>query len=163
MARYKDLLGGLFWLGIAIVMYIASFDMKTLAIGAASTSFVGSGFMPRVVAFGMAFFSALVIWRGLKNIRNTKTIDADKCSGLAAEYLPVWVSVVLLALYIVLMEKVGFLITTVVYLFVQMMILAAPEHRRPLMFLVISLICSIAIYYTFTEVFYLMLPESRLF
>ncbi len=47
MASYKDLFGGLFWLGIAVVMYSASFEMKTLAIGAASTSFVGSGFMPR--------------------------------------------------------------------------------------------------------------------
>ncbi len=79
------------------------------------------------------------------------------------EFLPVLVSAGLLALYILLMEKVGFLITTVLYLFGQMMILAAPEHRRPLMFLFISLLCAITIYYTFTEVFYLMLPESRLF
>ena len=72
MARYKDLCGGLFWLTIAVVMYNASFEMKTLAIGASSTSFVGSGFMPRLVAFAMAFFSLLVIWRGIKALRSVQ-------------------------------------------------------------------------------------------
>ena len=163
MARYKDLIGGLFWLGIAVVMYIASFDMKTLTIGATSTSFVGSGFMPRLVAFAMAFFSAIVILRGVKNLRNTTTAVTGTSSNTMAEYLPVLVSIGLLALYILSIEKVGFLITTVMYLLGQMMILAVPEHRRPLMFLVISLLCSTTIYYTFTEVFYLMLPEGRLF
>ncbi len=163
MARYKDLFGGLFWLGIAVVMYSASFEMKTLAIGAASTSFVGSGFMPRLVAFGMALFSAIVIWRGINTLRSTAPANSGAVNTLMVEFLPVLVSAGLLALYILLMEKVGFLITTVLYLFGQMMILAAPEHRRPLMFLFISLLCAITIYYTFTEVFYLMLPESRLF
>jgi len=163
MARYKDLCGGLFWLTVAVVMYSASFEMKVLAIGASSTSFVGSGFMPRLVAFAMAFFSLLIIWRGIKALRSVQATEHCSGNSLFAEYLPVIVSVALLAGYILLMEKVGFLSMTVLYLFGQMLILAAPEHRRPVLFLLIALLCSATIYYTFTEVFFLMLPESRLF
>jgi len=61
------------------------------------------------------------------------------------------------------MEQIGFLIMTSLYLFGQMLILASSEHRKPVMFLFISVISAAAIYYTFVEVFQLMLPESRIF
>lgn len=163
MERYKDIVGGVLWLGVALVMYAASFEMKTLVIGAASSSFVGSGFMPRLVAVLMAFFSALIIWRGFRNLRLSPVSKAGDKINWLPEYLPVAVSVGLLVLYIVLMEKVGFLIMTIIYLFGQMLILSAPDHRRPVMFLIISVLGAVGIYYTFTEVFMLMLPESRLF
>ena len=163
MARYKDLCSGLFWLTFAIAMYKASFELKVLAIGASSTSFVGSGFMPRLVAVAMVFFSLLIISRGLKTVFAKPTEEKRRNSSIVAEYLPVLVSVGLLSAYILLLEKVGFVAMSVIYLFGQMMILAAPEHRRPVLFLMLALVCSFVIYYTFREVFYLLLPESRLF
>ena len=163
MARYKDLCSGLFWLTFAILMYKASFELRVLAIGAATTSFVGAGFMPRLVAVAMVFFSLLLISRGLKTIFDKPKTEECRPSSLWAEYLPVLVSVGLLAAYILLMETVGFVAMTIFYMFGQMMILATPEHRRPVLFLLIALACSFAIYYTFREVFYLLLPESRLF
>lgn len=163
MARYKDLCSGLFWLIFAIAMYKASFELKVLTIGASSTSFVGSGFMPRLVAVAMVFFSLLIIFRGLKSAFAKPAEEKHRSCSIAVEYLPVLVSVGLLSFYIFLLEKAGFVAMSVIYLFGQMMILAAPEHRRPVFFLIIALVCSFVIYYTFREVFYLLLPESRLF
>jgi hypothetical protein len=163
MARYKDLCSGLFWLIFAIAMYKASFELKVLTIGAATTSFVGSGFMPRLVAVAIVFFSLLIIYRGLKTAFSKPTSEICRHDSLVAEYLPVLVSVGLLAVYILLLEKAGFVAMTIIYLFGQMMILATPEHRRPVLFLILALSCALVIYYTFREVFYLLLPESRLF
>lgn len=164
MARYKDVFGGLFWLIVAAAMYYASFGIRKLAIGGGSTSFVGSGFMPRLVASGMIILSATIIWKELKKVRDAGKAGCVKEElSLLEKYLPVVVSLVLFTAYIALMEIVGFVIMTVIYLFGQMLILAAPEHRKPIMFAVIAVVGAVAINYTFIEIFQLMLPESRLF
>lgn len=161
--RYKDILGGIFWVVVATTMYNASFNIRALTIGAGSSGLVGSGFMPRMVAIGMIILGAVVIFQGIKKLQALSGgIVCEKLS-FREQYLPVVVSMVLLIAYVGLMEQVGFMIMTVAYLFGQMYVLAADEHRRPVMFLAISIISAAAIYYTFVEVFQLMLPESRLF
>ena len=164
MERYKDILGGLFWLLVAVGMYYASFNIRVLAIGSSSTSFVGSGFMPRLVAIGMVILSCIIIWQSWQKNKLAKDSASvnDNCS-FRQIYLPVVVSVGLLVMYIAFMEQLGFVIMTAVYLCGQMLILASAEHRKPVLFVVISIVSALAIYYTFVEVFQLMLPENRLF
>ena len=164
MSRYKDILGGLFWLVVAVGMYYASFSIRALKIGSGSTSFVGSGFMPRLVAIGMVILSLTIMWQSWKKLKSAQvdTDNQDSCS-FKEKYLPVVVSVGLLVAYIAFMEMLGFVVMTAVYLCGQMFILATPEHRRPVLFVVISVVSALAIYYTFVEVFQLMLPENRLF
>ena len=163
MARYKDIFGGLFWLVVAVGMYYASFSIRILAIGGGSTSFVGSGFMPRLVAIGMMILSLTIMWQSWQKLKFTRTeVSSDELS-FREKYLPVMVSIGLLVAYIAFMEMMGFVVMTAVYLCGQMFILATPEHRRPLLFVAISVVSALAIYYTFVEVFQLMLPENRLF
>ena len=164
MARYKDIFGGLFWLVVAVGMYYASFSIRVLAIGGGSTSFVGSGFMPRLVAIGMAILSLTIMWQSWQKIKSAQqAAGAEESLSFRDKYLPVIVSLGLLIAYIAFMEMLGFVIMTAVYLCGQMFILATPEHRRPLLFVAISVASALAIYYTFVEVFQLMLPENRLF
>jgi putative tricarboxylic transport membrane protein len=164
MARYKDIFGGLFWLVVAVGMYYASFSIRVLTIGGGSTSFVGSGFMPRLVAIGMMLLSLTIMWQSWQKQKFART---DVCSNdelsFRERYLPVTVSIGLLIAYIAFMEMMGFVIMTAVYLCGQMFILATPEHRRPVLFVAVSVVSALAIYYTFVEVFQLMLPENRLF
>ena len=164
MERYKDIFGGLFWLFVAAAMFVASFNIRVLAIGGGSTSFVGSGFMPRLVAIGMIILSLIIIFQSWKKVRASETTECVKDSvSFHERYLPVVVSIGLLVVYIAFMEMLGFVIMTAVYLFGQMFILATTEHRRPVLFLVVAIVSALAIYYTFVEVFQLMLPENRLF
>lgn len=164
MERYKDIIGGLFWILVAAAMYKASFEIRSMAVGAGSTSFVGSGFMPRLVAIGMMACGSMVIWQGVKKLRiSAGIVCAQDDISFKERYLPVIASLVLLIVYIAFMEMAGFLTMTVIYLFGQMFILAATEHRKPVMFLLVSAISAAVIFYTFVEVFQLMLPESRIF
>ena len=164
MERYKDIFGGLFWLFVAVSMYFASFNIRVLAIGGGSTSFVGSGFMPRLVAVGMSILSLIIIFQSWKKLRASESTECVKASlSFRERYLPVVVSIGLLVVYIAFMEMMGFVIMTAVYLFGQMYILATTEHRRPVLFLILAVGSALAIFYTFVEVFQLMLPENRLF
>jgi hypothetical protein len=67
-----------------------------------------------------------------------------------------------MALYALLITKVGFLITTTVYLFIQINILSPKQSRKHLMFAIISVVASVVIYYIFVKVFNLMLPAGIL-
>lgn len=164
MERYKDIIGGVFWLVVAVGMYYASFSIRVLAIGTGSTTFVGSGFMPRLVACGMILLSAIIIWQTWKKIHASCDASDGKGQLTARErYLPVFASLALFIVYIALMEFVGFVTMTALYLFGQMSILATPEHRKPVLFIIVAVVGAVAINYTFVEVFQLMLPESRLF
>jgi hypothetical protein len=74
----------------------------------------------------------------------------------------VLLTVVLMGLYISLLKPIGFLIMTAVYLFFQMYVLADKSEQRIPLFLGISIVSSIAVYYCFKSVFHLMLPAGIL-
>ena len=84
MARYKDIFGGLFWLVVAVGMYYASFSIRVLAIGGGSTSFVGSGFMPRLVAIGMAILSLTIMWQSWQKIKSAQRPEGVDLNFLRA-------------------------------------------------------------------------------
>jgi putative tricarboxylic transport membrane protein len=67
-----------------------------------------------------------------------------------------------LVLYIALLPIIGFLITTVVYLFAQMYLLADKKERKIPLFLVTSVVTSVFVYFVFKSVFFLMLPAGIL-
>jgi putative tricarboxylic transport membrane protein len=69
---------------------------------------------------------------------------------------------VLMAGYAALLPMVGFMITTAVYLFLQINILAENQHRKPVLFGIISVVTSVSVYYLFVMVFHLMLPAGIL-
>lgn len=71
----------------------------------------------------------------------------------------------LIAVYIFCLEPVGFMLSTFVYLIVQMIVLADDSHRKKkdiVLFVIISAIVAVGVYMLFTRVFYLMLPRGIL-
>ena len=73
---------------------------------------------------------------------------------------------VLLLVYICLIEPLGFLIASVLYLFAQFLYLTEVSNlRRPktyVLYFVIALVVSTGIYYLFLNVFHLILPAGIL-
>jgi putative tricarboxylic transport membrane protein len=65
--------------------------------------------------------------------------------------------------YVFALEPVGFLISTIIMMFCQMMLLCPTnQKKRPVLFALVSVISSIFIYYLFRDVLELMLPEGIL-
>ncbi len=60
------------------------------------------------------------------------------------------------------MEKVGFLISSIVYLFAQMVILAPKEKRNFLLLAVIAVVFNIVVYFIFRNALNVMLPKGIL-
>ena len=161
--KYWDLVSGSLLLLFSAAVFIGAQSVKTLAV-----SSIGSGFFPSVVSVLLAITSIFIIIGGIAQARKPdKTTDKEKAAGgKPAEDKPrVWGVIgtfALMAFYAVLLPKLGFLITTTVYLFVQINILSPRESRKQFLFGIISVVTSVVIYYTFVLVFHLMLPAGIL-
>lgn len=162
VAKYEDVFSGAFLLVVSVIMFITSFSFEAL-----TTSLVGPAFMPQIIAIVMAIFSVIITVSGFKKSKSaTEQINAPE--ELEEElivtekksYKPVLISLALMIGYVALLSYVGFLIMTVVYIFLQMLLLSHVTHRKIWLFLLISIVTSATIYYLFRNVFYVMLPTG---
>lgn len=88
--------------------------------------------------------------------------DAEKAKKKLIE-VPVksLITMGLVLVYALTMKSVGFILTTFVFMMVQMFVLKEGKKNWPLM-LGISLVMSVGIYFLFTRVFNIMLPAGVL-
>jgi hypothetical protein len=69
-----------------------------------------------------------------------------------------WASIILLVLYGFGMFFFGYIASTVVYLFVQMVVLSTPKTRNWITIAVFTIVVPVVVYLIFTKVFSLVLP-----
>ena len=75
-------------------------------------------------------------------------------------------TLVLLFLYILLLDKLGFVVSSVLYMFIQMCLFVPAEFRSKknyILFAVISLVLPVAVNLLFVNAFSLILPTGVLF
>lgn len=163
MKRFSDIISGSVILLVSAILFYGTTQIRVIA----SMEGLTSRFFPRIVVGVMAVLGLLILVRGIKAARVSVSAEedhADSSKGITTGTRCVIETLIAIFVYVFLMEPVGFLITTVLYLFVQMLILAPSPitKKNYLLFAMISLISSIGIYLLFTRVFYLLLPAGIL-
>ena len=102
---------------------------------------VGSGYVPTFIAI------CIIIVAGAKLILTL--ISKDPTINKKVPPLGDWfggiATVLLMLAYMMIFEKVGFIISSIVYLFVQMMLLSNSENRKPVLFAIIAVALPIAV------------------
>lgn len=145
---------------IAVILYIATFSIKSL-LGMNP----GPDFMPKVAAI-MLFIVAFFIF--LEGIGTSKLYvapvetDEDKMYKKAG-HKKVILSIIAIGFYVFSMKTLGFLISTLIYEFCQMIILTPYGKKKTyILYAVISIISAFFFYLAFTKILYLMLPSGLL-
>lgn len=159
--KYSDVISG-----TAIVLFSALFFYASTKIRVfAAMEGLSSRFFPRIVVGVLAFLGMIVLLRGLVKAKAyVPDTQADAAKGLSQGALCAIETIVAIFVYVMLLEPIGFLIPTVVYLFAQILILSTgkPSKKSLALYAGIALVTSCAIYFIFTRVFYLMLPAGIL-
>ncbi|MGM0853438.1 MAG: tripartite tricarboxylate transporter TctB family protein [Bacillota bacterium] len=162
----KDLFASVFLMIFSAVMYAASNSIKKLTV-----SKIGADFAPKLVAIGIFILSIFYLINSVKQLKGSSGVKPmemetgakkDQEGKKKVSPLSVIATIGLLVLYIALLPIIGFLITTVVYLFAQMYLLADKKERKIPLFLVTSVVTSVFVYFVFKSVFFLMLPAGIL-
>jgi putative tricarboxylic transport membrane protein len=162
----KDIVASAFLILFSAVMFAASNNIMKLTV-----SKVGADFAPKLVATGIFILSVFYLINSIKQLKGSggeeageleQGADEEKKEKKKISPMSVLATVGLLVLYVALLPAIGFLITTVVYLFVQMYLLADKKERKIPLFLVTSVVTSVFVYFIFKSVFHLMLPAGIL-
>jgi putative tricarboxylic transport membrane protein len=162
----KDIVASAFLILLSAVMFAASNNIMKLTV-----SKVGADFAPKLVAIGIFILSVFYLINSIKQLKSSngeaaeeleQGADVDKTEKKKISPMSVLATIGLLILYVALLPTIGFLITTVVYLFLQMYLLADKKERKIPLFLVTSVVTSVFVYFIFKSVFYLMLPAGIL-
>ncbi|MBB6448669.1 hypothetical protein HNR44_000618 [Geomicrobium halophilum] len=161
--KYGDLYASVFFLIFAIFMYIATLNFQQSDLVVLT---IGSEFVPQLAAGGIFIFAFLLL---IKGIKTAKAMNKDEAADVQTskpfhktKVFTVGATILLIVLYVTLITQIGFLITTVVYLVLQMYVLAEPIKRNLFLFVSIAIITSGSVYFVFREFFNLFLPSGIL-
>ncbi len=164
MKLSKDVLTGSVVIVLSLLLFAATLGVKDFA-----ATGVGAAFLPRIAAGLFAFLGVVMVAGGLyKPSGNAKPArpeppQSDKSAtvpfGGAASVL---LSFGLMCAYVGLLDSLGFILTSIVYIFAQTLILTKGAPRHYLLFGVLALFTSVGAYYLFVRVFQVMIPAGIL-
>ncbi|MZQ99694.1 MAG: tripartite tricarboxylate transporter TctB family protein [Acidaminobacter sp.] len=151
--KRRDIIGSIIFIIFGIFLFAVSFTVKTII-----ENDVGPAFMPKIVAVAIVIVSVSKLIIALKNNSASYTTEKKSKDDKMGSLL----TILNLGAYVVLFEPLGFIISSIVYLILQMIILSDKVNFKPVKFAIISVASTVAIYFLFVYAFNLMLPEGLL-
>lgn len=170
MTKYtKETIIGAVVAAFGAFMYAGSHNIKVMRL---SKGAVSSAVMPRLCAGILIFLGLAMIAANLylymKNrkpaaIRTQRPPPEKTGAGGSRQGLArLGGMVLLLFLYCLLFDKIGFIISSTLFLFLSILLLAPPPQRKWLPSVIAALIVPVAVYYLFAKAFYMLLPGGLL-
>ncbi len=155
--RYKDVLIGSVLAILSGIYLLLSFQIKLTNIDRV----VGSRLFPQICGTIILILSVCLIVGGIRKAKETEPGKA----GEKKNYTRTILVLGSYAAYIFLMDKIGFTIASIIYLFSQMVVMGKwPAGRKSLiLYGIISVVVSAVIYVMFNKIFMLILPKAGWF
>ena len=156
-SKYVDLVAGIVVVGFAIFLFVASLGMKSLIAAKIEPQFV-----PRLTSYALFLLGAGIIARWVW-MKRKGTLPADEQqkkekSGLLSQITPV-ASFVFLFLYLFFLKRIGFTLSTALYLIFQINLLSAIfTWKEILKNTFIGVACAVITFLIFYRGFMLALP-----
>ena len=155
--KYGDIIIGIFFMAFSAELIVLSKALPKSKVMA-----IGPDFVPTLVGiltFVLAAALTLISIKGFK--KRAKDLEAQeppKC-----DYKRVLASMVLMLLYVCYMKPIGFIVSTLVFLFLQMCVLCPDDKRNGkeiARLAVITVIFVFAVFFLFRYGFKIVLPAG---
>lgn len=154
LKKYGNLLAGLLFLAFAIV-----YASQIPAIKITRVSLINSAYYPKILAAALLTLSVAQIVSALAGMKKANNSEA---AAEKKDYTAVLLTLLLAFVYVALLEPAGFLISSTVYIFCQIIVMCPKAEIKPAKFALISVIASAAVYFIFRNGLSLMLPAGPL-
>lgn len=163
--KWKDFSTGIFFIAFGIALFLSA-----LTIPAGGQLSMGGDFMPKVMSVLLILCGAAFAGRALFAKPEPAADDGgslerspEQKAEKRRQRIMFLLEFGLLFLYLMLLKPVGFLITTTVYIFLQMwLITPSSEKRRPVVMAVVAVAATLFTYFVFVKGFRLLLPAGIL-
>ncbi|MDO4265277.1 MAG: tripartite tricarboxylate transporter TctB family protein [Eubacteriales bacterium] len=155
--KYGDIVVSIFFLILSTALIIAAKMLPKSKV-----MDIGPDFMPLVIGGVTFILAAILLFLSVKNFK-MNTAGIDPASIEACDYKRVLMSALLVLIYVFVLKPVGFIISTLVYLPLQMMVLAPDEKRTKkelIKLIIIDVIFTLVVFILFRYGFKIVLPEG---
>lgn len=162
--KYSELISGTAFLAFSIAFYCLSYGIKVY--NGYGNMGVSARFLPQIMAVGTGILSLVLIAQWVFQTRRggePGPVAPDGDGNARGFPYKVILTAFCIAAYIFLVPYLGFLISTALYLFFQITLLAPQEKRKNKNHVItaaISIVFSAAVYYIFVNLFTLILPQG---
>lgn len=157
--KYGNLIVGIFFMVLSVAMIIAAQRLPKSKV-----MDIGPDFMPTVIGVLILVLSTLLLISTIRNFK-ARVAEIDGMEKENYDYKRVLLSFISVLIYAFVLKTVGFIICTLVYLPIQMYILAPDEKRGKkniIQFIVIDVIFTLIVYFLFRYGFKILLPAGFL-
>jgi putative tricarboxylic transport membrane protein len=151
---------------IGVAMLSAGLAYLVLTLKLPGHSGIDAAFVPTLLSGLLCLLAAMQVLSAFSTVENPandiSTADTT-APAIGSDVKTVIKTLALIVGYIALLNPVGFPIMTVIYLYLQFVVLTPLDHKvNHLTYALIALISSASIYLLFREAFDLMLPAGLL-
>ncbi len=156
--KRKELLVGILMLGAGLFYLFLTINLPRRGAIDAST-------VPYVLSVGLCLLGFLQLLAARK--ATAPAADPDDDAGATEktppDYPTVFKTLGLIAVYVALLQEVGFLLMTALYLYAQFIVITPREQKvNHISYIIIAVVTSVAVFYLFRQGFDLMLPSGFL-
>lgn len=149
--KVRDLLCSAIMLVFGIVMFVVALDIPHKI-----PSDVGSGYVPEFLSICIIVVAIVQAVLTLRNkapaAKGKDSMFEDVKGGLG--------TIVLMLGYMAIFEPVGFIFSSILYLFLQILWLSDDTNRKPVLFAVIAVVLPVAVSALFAYVIKMPLPKG---
>lgn len=158
--KFGDLIVSICYLALAIALIVLA-----KALPKSTVMEIGPDFMPTVVGVICLVLSLLLLVQAITKLRSKDGAlkAAGEETGEASDYKRVIESLILALAFVNVLKPVGFIISTLVYLALQIIVLAPNDKRTKkdiLLYLIIDVVFTFVVYFLFRYGFKIVLPAG---
>ena len=155
--KYGDLVVSIFYAIVAIVV-IAMAKM----LPKSKVMEIGPDFMPTVVGILILILSIILFIQSVKNFK-ANAAEAEASGKDTSDYKRMLASLVLMLIFVNILKPVGFIISTLFYLALQIFVLAPDDKRTKkdiVMYLILDVVFTFVVFFLFRYGFKIVLPAG---
>ena len=155
--KYGDIIVGIFYSALgAAVIYLAQQLPKSRVMK------IGPDFMPMVIGTLILVLALMLLFSAIKNFK-ANAAKAEAMPADTSDYKRVLASLVLVVIYVNILAPVGFILSTLGYLFLQIFVLSPNDRRSPknlLTYAIIDVVFVFVVFFLFRYGFKIVLPSG---
>ena len=159
MGKRTDLLAGIVLALFSVFYYYNAMHVRIFR--GMGKAIVSSQTLPKIWGVCMYILALCLIIRGLR--AKKKSGERMSFGEWVKENTEVLATFAALIIYVLVMEYIGFIISSLVYIFVQTIILTPRAKRNYVVAGVIAVVFSFGTYYVFVNFLSVLLPAGRIF
>ena len=153
--KNKELILGCVMTALTVLYFVMTTQIKQ------KPGVVGAATVPYVLAGIMGLLGLIQLWTGIKAVRNFHAEQSNKEKAEKTDNATLLKTIGLIVAYLLLIQPLGFILATALYLFFQFIVLTPPDQKIKLwLYILLAVLVSVGVYLGFRYGLQLMLPQG---